>query len=106
MVHIDKSSCDSIRHPDPDGFHLELIARIARGGDGGNGHLDYIRSSLFEPLGLAQEADFALFWVLQCLPSCVKVAHVCIQKQANSVQDVLTGTSHVPELAKGTSAGH
>ena len=50
-------------HPDPDGFTLELVARIASGDKGGKGHLNHVREKIFAPLGLDDEkADFALFW--------------------------------------------
>ena len=50
-------------HPDPDGFHLALVANMI--GDCGHtnlGHFSHVRRMIFEPLGLADEADFALFW--------------------------------------------
>ena len=49
-------------HPDPDGFHLEHIARIARGDEGGKGYLNFVRETVFAKVGLEAEADFALFW--------------------------------------------
>ena len=49
-------------HPDPDGFHLEHVARIAMGDKGGTGYLDHVQNEIFRELGLASSADFALFW--------------------------------------------
>ena len=49
-------------HPDPDGFHLKHVARIARGDEGGKGYLDHVREMVFSKIGLAHLADFALFW--------------------------------------------